>query len=127
MQKYINNVQDTFGNAVGSVTVTIRTNPGGVLATIFRSNAGGAKSNPFTNNSDGEFAFYAVDGRYDIELTGPITETKFDVRLLDVLTTGTTLRINADINTATPPTTETLNATYEIWDLANNDRLMSLG
>ena len=127
MQKYINNVQDTFGNAIGSVTVTIRTNPGGVLATIFSSNSGGAKSNPFTNNSDGEFAFYAVDGRYDIELTGPVTETKFDVRLLDVLTTGTSLRINADINTATPPTTEGVTAKYQIYDLANNDVLAEMG
>lgn len=127
MQKYINNVQDTFGNAVESVTVTIRTNPGGVLATIFSDNAGSAKANPFTNDSDGEFFFYAADGRYDIELTGPITETKSDIRLLDVLTTGTTLRINTDINTATPPTTEAVTGEYQIYDLADNDILARFG
>ncbi len=127
MQKYINNVQDTFGNAVGSVTVTIRDNPGGGLSTIFSDNAGSAKSNPFTNDSDGEFFFYAVDGRYDIELTGPITETKADVRLLDVLTTGTTLRINTDISTASPPTTEAVTGAFQIWDLANDTQLANFG
>ena len=127
MQKYINNVQDTFGNAVGSVTVTIRTNPGGIIASIFSDNSGTVKANPFTNDPDGEFFFYAADGRYDIELTGPITETKSDVRLLDVLTTGTTLRINTDINTASPPTSEAVSGTYDIYDLANDDRLARFG
>lgn len=127
MQKYLNNVQDTFGNAIGSVTVTVRTNPGGVLATLFSDNAGTAKANPFTNDSDGEFFFYSVDGRYDVELTGPVTETKADIRLLDVLTTGTSLRINTDIVTATPPTTETVIGTFDIFDLANNDKLAHFG
>lgn len=127
MQKYINNVQDTNGNAIGSVTVTIRDNPGGGVSTIFSDNAGTAKTNPFTNDPDGEFFFFAADGRYDIELTGPITETNDDIRLLDILTTGNTLRINTDINTATPPTTEAITGLYEIFDLANDDLLAQFG
>lgn len=127
MQKYINNVQDTFGNAIGSVTVTIRDNPGGGLSAIFSDNIFTAKSNPFTNDSDGEFFFYAANGRYDIELTGPITESKIDIRLLDIVSTGTTLRINTDINTATPPTNEAVTGVYEIYDLADDDLLARFG
>lgn len=127
MQKYINNVQDTFGNAVSGVTVTIRTNPGGVLATIYSDDGVTTKSNPFTNDSDGEFFFYAADGRYDIELTGPITETKADIRLLDIRTTATKIVVNTDIVTATPPTTEAVTGTYEIFDLDDTDQLARIG
>jgi len=127
MQKYINNVQDTLGNAIGSVTVTIRDVPSGSLSSIFSDNSGTTKTNPFTNDDDGEFFFYAVDGRYDVDLTGPVTESFSDVRLLDILTSGITIRINANINTATPPTTEAVIVSYEIYDLANDDKLMELG
>lgn len=127
MQKYKNNVQDTFGNAVSGVTVTIRDNPGGGLSTIFSDNSGTSKTNPFTNDSDGEFFFYAADGRYDIELTGPVTENVVDIRLLDITTSGTSLRVNTDIVTATPPTTEAVTGNYQIWDLDNSDQLARFG
>ncbi len=127
MQKYTNNVQDLFGNAIPSVTVTIKDNPGGGVSTIFSDNAGTAKTNPFTNDSDGEFFFFAANGRYDIELTGPITETNADILLQDSSLTATTLRINTDINTATPPSTETVTGLYQIFDLANNDELARWG
>lgn len=127
MQKYFNNVQDTFGNAISSVTVTIRTNPGGSIASIFSDNSGTVKANPFTNDADGEFFFYAADGRYDVELTGPITETNVDVRLLDIITGSSSIRINADINTATPPVAEAVTAQLLYYDLANNDLLADIG
>jgi hypothetical protein len=127
MQKYQNNVQDQFGNAITGVTVTIRTNPGGVLATIYSDNGVTAKANPFTNDSDGEFFFYAANGRYDVELTGNASETKQDIILLDIPTTGTTIRINTDIVTASPPTTEAVVGQYEIWDLDTTDNLAQIG
>ena len=127
MQKYINNVQDTFGNAIGSVTVTIRDNPGGGVSTIYSDNSLTGKSNPFTNDSDGEFFFYAADGRYDIELTGPITETNDDVLLQDTAGFGPSFRILTDIVTATPPTTEAVTGSYQIWDLDETDQLANIG
>ncbi len=127
MERYQNNIQDLQGDAISGVTVTVRRVSDGGLATLFSDNAGSSKSNPFTNDADGEFFFYAADNRYDIFFTGPITDQKDDVLLLDVLTTGNTLRVNADINTATPPTTETVSAIYQIFDLANDDELASFG
>lgn len=127
MQKYLNNVQDTFGNAIGSVTVTVRDNPGGGVSTIFSDNASTPKDNPFTNDADGEFFFYGTNARYDIELTGPITETISDIRLLDVVASGTTLRVNTNIVTATPPTSEAVGGSFQIWDLDNTDQLALIG
>lgn len=127
MQKYQNNVQDQFGNAITGVIVTIRTNPGGVLATIFSDNGVTGKANPFTNDADGEFFFYAANGRYDIELTGTILETKTDFLFLDLSTSGGNVGITADINTATPPTSEAVTAQLEYFDLAGDDLLAQVG
>lgn len=127
MQKYQNNVQDQFGNAITGVIVTIRTNPGGVLATIFSDNGVTPKANPFSNDADGEFFFYAPNGRYDIELTGTVSEIKSDFLFLDLSTSGGNVGITADINTATPPTTEAVTAQLEYFDLAGDDLLAQVG
>lgn len=127
MRKYKNNIQDQYGNALPAVTITVRTNPGGALATIFSDNGVSAKSNPFINDTDGEFFFYAPDGRYDIELTGGAAETITDILFLDIATTGTTVRVNTDIVTATPPTTETVAGSFQIYDLDNDDKLAEAG
>jgi len=83
MQRHSSNVQDTFGNAVGGVTVTVRLAGTGTLATIYSDNGSTVKANPFTNDSDGEFFFYASNGRYDIVLSGPVSETRADQILFD--------------------------------------------
>ena len=127
MEKYHNNIQDQFGNAIPNVTVTVRENPGGGLASLFSDNGVSAKSNPFTNDTDGELFFYAENGRYDVELTGAITETKDDILLLDIAVTGNTLVVNTDIVTATPPTTELVTGNYEIFDLDGTDLLAQIG
>lgn len=127
MQKYLNNVQDQFGNALSSVTVTVNELPGGAPATIYSDNGVTPKANPFTNDSDGEFFFYADNGRYDIELTGPLTESISDIRLLDIAAIGSSLVINTDIDTATPPTTEAVTGNYEIYDNENDDLLARIG
>lgn len=130
MQKYINNVQDTLGNAIGSVTVTIRDNPGGGLSTIYSDNSLTGKSNPFTNDSDGEFFFYAANGRYDIELTGPITTTNDDIRLLDIVGgagNDTPFDIIGDINMATPPVAAAFTGQLRIVDNDETDVIATFG
>jgi catechol 2,3-dioxygenase-like lactoylglutathione lyase family enzyme len=127
MQKYHNNVQDQFGNVISGVTVTIRENPGGGLASIFSDNTGTVQANPFTNDSDGEFFFYAENGRYDVELTGPVTDTKTDILLLDVLVTANTTRIITDTDAPAGPTGQVGTGTYDIFDLDESDRLAQLG
>lgn len=85
MERYQNNIQDQFGNAIGSVTVTVRLESSGALANIFSDNLGTptAKSNPFTSAGDSELFFYAANERYDIFFTGPIVDQKDDVLLDD--------------------------------------------
>ena len=127
MERYQNNIQDQFGNAISGVTVTVRRVSDGGLQSLFSDNSGTSKGNPFTNDNDGEFFFYAANNRYDIFLTGSVTDQKDDVILLDVITSGSSTRINTDIATATPPTTEAVTGSYQIYDLDNDDELLRLG
>ena len=127
MQQYRNNVQDQLGNALSSVLVTVNILPAGTPATIFSDNGVTPKSNPFTNDSDGEFSFYAANGRYDIELTGPLTESIPDIILFDEDNLFTPLRILTDIVTADPPTVEAVTGNYEIWDFDNTTQLFNIG
>lgn len=127
MQQYRNNVQDQFGNVIPSVTVTVNDLPGGGLAAIFSDDGVTPKSNPFTNDSDSEFNFYAANGRYDIELTGPLTESIPDIILFDEDGLFTPIQIRTDIVTATPPTTEAVTGVYEIVDNDATDLLASWG
>lgn len=83
MEKYQNYVIDQFGNKITGVTVTVR-DKDGVVAPIFSDQNLTSKSNPFTNDSEGGFDFYAANGRYIIDLTGPITRTITDVCLYDL-------------------------------------------
>lgn len=84
MQRYFNNVQDFQGNAQANVTVTVRLAGTSTLANLFSDTAGTVKSNPFVADSDGEFFFYASNGRYDIQLQGDfVSETKLDRLLFD--------------------------------------------
>lgn len=127
MQQYRNNVQDQFGNKIASVTVTVNILPAGTPAAIFSDDGVTPKANPFTNDSDSEFNFYAANGRYDIELTGPLTESIPDIILFDEDALFTPIQIRTDILTATPPTTEAVTGNYDIVDLDGTDLLAQYG
>lgn len=128
MERYRNNVQDGFGNAIPGVTVTVRLEATGVLASIFSDNLSTptAKSNPFTNDSDGEFFFYALDERYDVFFTGPITDQIDDILLFDSVTPQF-VDARTDINTATPPVAEAVTGAHQIKDNDGTDLLARLG
>lgn len=68
-----------------SCTVTIYAAGTVTLASIYADDNGTAKANPFTAASDGQYFFYADDGRYDVRLagTGMTTFTRGDWELLD--------------------------------------------
>ena len=143
MERYHNNVQDQFGNAIGSVTVTVRLVSSGAIASIFSDDGVTPKSNPFTSQGDGELFFYAANDRYNIFLTGPITDQKDDVILFDIddvsaaaevndleadgVTWTTTNRVRTDIDTATPPTTEAVTGGFAIRDNEDVDDLFTVG
>ena len=85
MERHTDNIQDLSGNAVSAVTVTVRRVSDNALASLFSDTLPSptVKANPFTNDSDGELFFYALNNRYNIELSGAVTETREDVLLFD--------------------------------------------
>ena len=87
MQKYQNNVQNRQGDAVSGASVLVKTYPGGATATIYSDNGVTPAANPLTTDSNGEFSFYASDGRYSIEVsgTGIAPQTIADIVMVDPL------------------------------------------
>ena len=66
-------------------TVTVYVHGGG-LATIYSDNSSTPLANPFTATTNGQWLFYAADGRYDITMSGagfPSPVTYSDVILFD--------------------------------------------
>jgi len=83
MQRYNDVVQDTYGNIVPTASITVNVHNGS-QATIYSNNSLASLTQPFTPNSQGQFFFYAADGRYDINVTyGGTTYTLYDVLLED--------------------------------------------
>lgn len=84
MQRWSDAVLDPNGNAIRGATVTVTVTDTGATASLFSINGATAQDNPMTTGSDGEYYFYAANGRYTvtIEATGYATETK-EVLLLD--------------------------------------------
>ena len=83
MQKY----QDFViykGRGVAGASVLVTT-AAGATATIYSDNGSTTQANPMTTGVDGDFAFYAADGRYNIDIsgTGFTTRTISDVLLED--------------------------------------------
>ena len=105
MERFNGNVQDSRGNAIQNVTVTVykrETDGSQTLATIYSDNGVLTKANPFTAQDDGEFWFYAENGRYDVYLSGPVSETRMDALLFDAVGEGLSLRFEEE--TSAPPT-----------------------
>ena len=83
MQKYQNNVQDSFGKAMAGVSVLVKT-VAGTTPTIYYDNYGTIQANPIITDSDGKFSFYAIDGRYNLNVTaGTSTSVISDIILED--------------------------------------------
>ena len=71
-------------------TVTVFVHGGG-LATIYSDNASTPLSNPFTADTNGQWLFYAGNGRYDITMSGagfPAPTTYSDIILFDCISSG---------------------------------------
>jgi hypothetical protein len=97
VQKYQNSIQDVKGNAVAGASVAVYVYNTSTLATIYSDN--GVTPIPpgsLLSNSEGEFAFYAADGRYNIEIiaAGLISQTTYDVLLFDPASTGAVAATN---------------------------------
>lgn len=62
-------VQDTKGNAMGNVTVSVYLAGTQDLATIYSDTNSTLKANPFTTDATGSYDFYAATALYDIALS----------------------------------------------------------
>jgi len=84
MQQYRNSVRTLYGRAVPGASITVRRSDGS-LATIYNDNGITPRGNPFAAGQDGEYSFYAENGRYSITVVaaGYATETIADVLLHD--------------------------------------------
>lgn len=86
MQKYQNNVQSLDGRAIIGAQVTVTTYPDGAPATVYSSNGSGVITQPILTNGDGEFAFYAANGNYQLSVAGAgitVVQNITDVLLFD--------------------------------------------
>ncbi len=90
MQRYFDVVQTTSGDAIPGALVYVYVGSTTVLATLFSDNGVTAAPNPLTTNADGEYAFYAANGTYTIQIaaTGYAGETKPGVVLFDPSDSG---------------------------------------
>jgi len=69
----VNKVQESYPLCTVSIFDAGTTN----LSTIYSDSAGTSKSNPFTSDADGQWFFYAGNGRYDVRFSGTGITTPF--------------------------------------------------
>lgn len=87
MQRHVDFVTTRGGAAVSGASVLVKTYPAGATATIYSDDGVTATTNPLTTDANGQFSFYAEDGRYTLVIskTGVITQQTLtdSVLLLD--------------------------------------------
>jgi hypothetical protein len=93
VQKYQNSIQDLKGNAVAGASIAVYIFGTASLATIYSDN--GVTVIPpgeLLSDAEGEFAFYAANGRYNVQVvaTGLASQTTYDVLLFDPEDAGIT-------------------------------------
>lgn len=120
MQRYFGLSQDTAGDIIPSVAVTVKLAGTGTVATLYSDNTSTAQANPFTSDTDGTYEFYVQDGRYDITLvkagfTFPATNSS-DVLFADAVSVISPPQITADQDNYQP--TNSQNAA--IWRITAN-------
>lgn len=83
MQSHRNAVQNKNGEAVNGATVSIYNSGTATLSTIYSDNLSTAKTNPITTGSEGEFEFWAANGRYDVTTTYGSQTDSYEIILFD--------------------------------------------
>lgn len=77
MQSWGDAVLNKRGEPMVGLSVTVLTDPGGVAATLYSDNGVTLiVGNVLTTNSDGEYLFFASDGRYKVVISGLNITTK---------------------------------------------------
>lgn len=89
MQRFFDVVQDRSGNCIPNALVYVYTS-GSTLATLYSDNGVTTTPNPVTTNADGEYAFYAANGTYtlNIQATGYASDSRPGTVLFDPADSG---------------------------------------
>lgn len=91
MQKYQNAIQDVKGNAIAGASITVYLYNTLTIATVYLDN-GVTPITPgsLTTDSEGEFGFYAANGRYTVSVTATsfTSQQFYDVLLFDPADAG---------------------------------------
>jgi hypothetical protein len=84
MERRFNSIQDRRGNALAGATVTVTDENGGA-ATIYSDDGVTTTDNPLTTNADGEYTYFATNGKYTeaIVKEGYGSETITDLVMYD--------------------------------------------
>lgn len=88
MQRYVNSIADPkTGMPIANASVQVNLYPAGTAATIYSDNGITVTTNPLTTDTNGQFSFYAADGRYQLVVTGNniTTTTINDILIVDPL------------------------------------------
>lgn len=87
-QKYFSSVQDSAGNLVGGVSITVTNYGTSIVSAIYSDSSCAADTvNPLTSLTDGSFSFYAQDGHYTLAFikSGYTIGTVEDVTIVEPL------------------------------------------
>lgn len=101
MQSHRNSVLSRSMAVVPGATISIYDAGTSNLSTIYSDNGVTAASNPLTSDADGEFEFWAADGRYDVTTTYSGQTDSYEIVLFDPIGGGSTTDISIG-PTATP-------------------------
>lgn len=98
MQKFSDTVLNSEGQPILGVSVTVKLAGTNTLASLFSDNVGTVLANPVTTGAFGSFSFYAVNGRYDLYLSGSgISPTVISDVLLEDLQSPDSGTLDVDI------------------------------
>lgn len=88
MQKYRDVVLNARGMPVVGALVLVNNYPSGIAASLFSSNNANPIGSQLSTDANGQFAFYAADGRYSLTISGIsiTTQTINDILLQDPAT-----------------------------------------
>ena len=109
MQSHNNVVQTKQGVAISGATIKVYNSGTSTLSTIYSDNGSTAidqSTSPLTSSAEGEFKFWAADGRYDITTTYSSQTDTYEIILFDPIGGGSTTDINigGDVEIGDPGT-----------------------
>jgi hypothetical protein len=125
MEKFQDVVLDPSGNVLAGVAVLVKDFSTGVRSNLFADNNGTPKANPLVTDANGQFWFYAAQGRYSFDLSGAgiISKGVADIWVDDVIYAR--LESPAFYGKPTAPTPPSTDSSSQIATTAFGAKLMS--